>query len=300
MPEWVTVKTGLFGTRESFVPLAAAHVDGDELVVDVPKDRVSDAPQLDEDGHLSEDQEAELYRYYGVDPGPFGRLPEEIAADDLAEPSAGAMDDSSYPAVGTLEAPTHEALPDSGYGAGTSGVDPEREYAGSDSVPASSDPALAPEGDPALDPTLDPGLDAELDRRATGATGVTVTDGTDLPGGTDVAGGTGGTGGAAGTAATGGTGGTGSDAGLRPSDIDPATVDADSPALGGPGAASGTPGEESATPPPPRPHMPPTTTGDAYETSRHGDAWTEAEEKAGTEEVKPGRSRLRRWIAGDS
>ena len=110
MPEWVTVRTGLFGTRESFVPLAAARVEGDELVVDVPKDRVGEAPQIDEDGHLSEEQEAELYRYYGVDPGPFGRLPDE----DLAEPSAGAMDEQSAPAVGTLQAPSHEALPDSG------------------------------------------------------------------------------------------------------------------------------------------------------------------------------------------
>ena len=72
-PEWVTVRTGLFGTRESFVPLAAARVEGDELVVDVTKDRVTDAPKIDEDGHLSEEQEAELYSYYGVSPGAFGQ-----------------------------------------------------------------------------------------------------------------------------------------------------------------------------------------------------------------------------------
>jgi sporulation protein YlmC with PRC-barrel domain len=72
-PEWVTVRTGLFGTRESFVPLAAARVEGDELVVDVPKDRVTAAPKIDEDGHLSEEQEAELYSYYEVSPGAFGQ-----------------------------------------------------------------------------------------------------------------------------------------------------------------------------------------------------------------------------------
>ena len=32
-PEWVTVKTGLFGTKESFVPLALARHDGDHLTV---------------------------------------------------------------------------------------------------------------------------------------------------------------------------------------------------------------------------------------------------------------------------
>jgi sporulation protein YlmC with PRC-barrel domain len=74
-PEWVTVRTGLFGTKESFVPLAAARVEGDELVVDIPKSKVHDAPRVDEEGHLSEEQETELYSYYGVSQGPFGRQP---------------------------------------------------------------------------------------------------------------------------------------------------------------------------------------------------------------------------------
>jgi uncharacterized protein (TIGR02271 family) len=67
-PEWVTVKTGLFGTKESFVPLAAARSEGDQLVVSATKDQVSGAPRIDEDGHISEQDEAELYRYYGVSP----------------------------------------------------------------------------------------------------------------------------------------------------------------------------------------------------------------------------------------
>ncbi len=65
-PEWVTVKTGLFGTKESFVPLAASRFTGDQLVVDATKDKVSGAPRVEEDGHISEQEEAEIYRYYGV------------------------------------------------------------------------------------------------------------------------------------------------------------------------------------------------------------------------------------------
>ena len=65
-PQWVTVRTGLFGTKESFVPLAAARFDGSDLVVDATKDKVTGAPQVEEDGHISEQEEAELYRYYGV------------------------------------------------------------------------------------------------------------------------------------------------------------------------------------------------------------------------------------------
>jgi uncharacterized protein (TIGR02271 family) len=68
-PEWVTVRTGLFGTKESFVPLAAARFDGADLVVDATKDKVSGAPRVDEDGHLSEAQEDEIYRYYGISAG---------------------------------------------------------------------------------------------------------------------------------------------------------------------------------------------------------------------------------------
>jgi uncharacterized protein (TIGR02271 family) len=65
-PEWVTVRTGLFGGKESFVPLAAARFDSQELVVDASKDTVTGAPQVDEDGHISEQEEAEIYRYYGL------------------------------------------------------------------------------------------------------------------------------------------------------------------------------------------------------------------------------------------
>ncbi|MFF2270032.1 PRC-barrel domain-containing protein [Cellulosimicrobium cellulans] len=65
-PEWVTVKTGLFGTAESFVPLADADVQGDEIRVPYTKDTVKGAPRVDDsEGHLSLDEEAELYRYYG-------------------------------------------------------------------------------------------------------------------------------------------------------------------------------------------------------------------------------------------
>lgn len=63
-PEWVTVRTGLFGTKQSFIPLADADVSGDRLTVPYAKDLVKDAPKIDEDGRLSEEQERELYSYY--------------------------------------------------------------------------------------------------------------------------------------------------------------------------------------------------------------------------------------------
>lgn len=68
-PEWVTVKTGMFGNKESFVPVAESQFSDDGLRVPYNKDVVKDAPRVDTDqGHLSPDEESELYRHYGLDP----------------------------------------------------------------------------------------------------------------------------------------------------------------------------------------------------------------------------------------
>jgi uncharacterized protein (TIGR02271 family) len=65
-PEWITVKTGLFGTKESFVPLSGARTDKDGIHVQVDKDSVSDAPRIDADGHLSPEESTQLYQHYGL------------------------------------------------------------------------------------------------------------------------------------------------------------------------------------------------------------------------------------------
>jgi hypothetical protein len=52
MTTWVTVKTGLFGTSESFVPLDSATQNGNDIVVPHTKDKVKDAPRVAPDGHL--------------------------------------------------------------------------------------------------------------------------------------------------------------------------------------------------------------------------------------------------------
>ncbi|WP_142057581.1 DUF2382 domain-containing protein [Pseudarthrobacter sp. B4EP4b] len=63
-PTWVTVKTGLFGTSQSFVPVEGSHTQGDDLVVPYSKDHVKDAPRVDVDGHLTPEEEDRLYTYY--------------------------------------------------------------------------------------------------------------------------------------------------------------------------------------------------------------------------------------------
>jgi len=87
-PEWATVSTGLFSGRESFVPLAHAEINGAELQVPYDRDTVKGAPDVDaEGGHLSQQEEAELYTYYGLDYAEAGR---EDAADTPNPDNTGA------------------------------------------------------------------------------------------------------------------------------------------------------------------------------------------------------------------
>ncbi len=91
-PEWVTVRTGLLGTKESFVPIRNADLSDDGLRVPVSKDQVKNAPKIDTEGHLSPEEEQELYRYYGMDLGAgTGRADTTTVRTDTAETSTTGM-----------------------------------------------------------------------------------------------------------------------------------------------------------------------------------------------------------------
>jgi uncharacterized protein (TIGR02271 family) len=66
-PEWVALKTGMFGGKLSFAPLSQARQDGDTIVLPYEKDQIKNAPRVEADGSLSQDEEAQLYRHYGLD-----------------------------------------------------------------------------------------------------------------------------------------------------------------------------------------------------------------------------------------
>jgi uncharacterized protein (TIGR02271 family) len=65
--EWVALKTGMFGGKLSFAPLAQARQDGDTIVLPYEKEQIKNAPRVEADGELSQDEEAQLYRHYGLD-----------------------------------------------------------------------------------------------------------------------------------------------------------------------------------------------------------------------------------------
>jgi uncharacterized protein (TIGR02271 family) len=63
-PLWVTINTGMFGTKESFAPLYGSRITGDNLQLAVTKDMVKDAPGIEADGHLEGTENEALYSYY--------------------------------------------------------------------------------------------------------------------------------------------------------------------------------------------------------------------------------------------
>jgi uncharacterized protein (TIGR02271 family) len=68
-PEWALVNTGLFGTKSTFVPLQEAAESEGALRVPYEKAQVKDAPQMDADGELSQEDESALYSHYGLEYG---------------------------------------------------------------------------------------------------------------------------------------------------------------------------------------------------------------------------------------
>src|SRR3954470_19414661 len=93
-PEWLAVKTGMFGSRISFVPVAEASDAGGDVRVPYSKDQVKEAPHAEADGQLSQQEEGQLYRHYGLDYSESrsdSGLAEGINGDRTPQGSAGVV-----------------------------------------------------------------------------------------------------------------------------------------------------------------------------------------------------------------
>ncbi|MBD1543208.1 YsnF/AvaK domain-containing protein [Arthrobacter sp. IA7] len=90
-PTWVTARTGLFGTSESFIPLEGARVDGADIVVPYTKEQVKDAPRVDAEGHLDPAEEDRLYEHYQLS----GTVTYTEAANGHTADSGGTADRSA-------------------------------------------------------------------------------------------------------------------------------------------------------------------------------------------------------------
>ena len=65
-PEWLAVKTGMFGSKVTFVPIAEASEANDDVKLPYDKQQVKDAPNAEADGELSQEEESALYQHYGM------------------------------------------------------------------------------------------------------------------------------------------------------------------------------------------------------------------------------------------
>ncbi|CAA9470158.1 MAG: FIG01121376: hypothetical protein [uncultured Solirubrobacteraceae bacterium] len=87
-PAWVGVKTGLLGSKQSYVSLSTARVSGDELQLPYDKDLVRSAPHVEPDVALTAEEEQELYRHYG-EPYHADETPDAELQGETATPTAG-------------------------------------------------------------------------------------------------------------------------------------------------------------------------------------------------------------------
>ncbi|MBC7593288.1 MAG: hypothetical protein H7288_05020 [Kineosporiaceae bacterium] len=67
IPIWVTVKTGLYGNAETFIPVSPAIVAEGIMQVPYSREFVKHAPRIDSDAPISGARKDSLFRYYDVD-----------------------------------------------------------------------------------------------------------------------------------------------------------------------------------------------------------------------------------------
>ena len=88
---FVTVSTGLFGGH-SFVPLAKATLQGNDVVVPYDKDLVKDAPRVEADEELTAPEEERLFQHYNL----AGTAPTPTAAP-IAAPTGRPAGEKAVP-----------------------------------------------------------------------------------------------------------------------------------------------------------------------------------------------------------
>src|SRR5919205_4378981 len=65
-PAWAAVRTGLFGMKETFVPITAAQPAGERVRVPFTREQIHGAPRIEPDGELTPDEESALYSHYDL------------------------------------------------------------------------------------------------------------------------------------------------------------------------------------------------------------------------------------------
>jgi PRC-barrel domain len=144
-PTWALVNTGLFGARQSFVPLLEAMEISDGLKVPYEKGHIKDAPHIDPRGELTPDEEATLCAHYGIDYRPAA----EATADEATAAEATAAEATAD------EATAGEPFADEATAGAPAPAEPTRAVAGmAGPGPASAEPEPATDDRARDEPTL--------------------------------------------------------------------------------------------------------------------------------------------------
>ena len=98
-PLWVTLATGMFGTRQSFAPVYGSRMEEDQLVLAVTKDQVKDAPNIEDDGQISSQEQDALYQHYSAylagSPGEAGGYQGQHEDTSYQDQAAGYQDQAA-------------------------------------------------------------------------------------------------------------------------------------------------------------------------------------------------------------
>ena len=67
-PEYIGVKTGLFGLKSTLIPWELLRVDEERRIIEVSesKDRVKDAPNFDDDQDITPEYEDRVHKHFGL------------------------------------------------------------------------------------------------------------------------------------------------------------------------------------------------------------------------------------------
>jgi uncharacterized protein (TIGR02271 family) len=93
-PEWAAVKSGLFGSNVTLVPLAQGSWNNGTLTVPFDEAALQSAPHHDPDASISPTDEDELYRHYGMGGGQTEPTSNRGRTDLVDEPGIEGRDTS--------------------------------------------------------------------------------------------------------------------------------------------------------------------------------------------------------------
>ena len=111
-PLWVTVATGMFGSRQSFAPVYGSRFDGDQVMLAVSKDLIKDAPSIEDDGQIDASEQDALYQHYSgyLGGGQAGGQAGYADSGQAGETAGGRGRDTSGPAADDAMTRSEERL----------------------------------------------------------------------------------------------------------------------------------------------------------------------------------------------